>query len=374
MKILYVSTISNTINAFLIPHIKFLVKQGHSVDLACNIVVDIQEELLQLGCKVHIIEFQRKPLTKGNFFSYKKIKKLVIKENYELIHTHTPVASFLTRLACRNIKNVKIIYTAHGFHFFKGSEIKNWLLYYPIEKIAEKWTDGLITINQEDFESANKFNLRSEKSIYKIHGVGIDLEKFSPISKKEKKDLRLTYGYSEGDFILFYAAELNHNKNHNLLFKAVSDLKNRGIEVLLVLAGDGILFKEHNRKVFQYGITENVKFLGYRSDISNLVRLSDLVVASSKREGLPVNIMEAMATGLPLVVTDCRGHRDLISHGENGYILNKGNVKGFADSIEKLYHSAELRKTFGEKSTDIVKLYSIQNVIEELREVYSIYQ
>lgn len=373
MKILFVSTISNTINAFLIPHIKYLFEQGHKVDLACNIDVDIENELLQLGSKVHIIDFQRKPLTSGNLTSYKRIKNLVIEEGYELIHTHTPIASFMTRLACRNLKNVKIIYTAHGFHFFKGAKMKNWLLYYPIEKIAEKWTDALITINQEDYESANKFNLRSKKSIYKIHGVGIDLEKFSPIPNKLKQDLRLDYGFTNEDFILFYAAELNPNKNHELLLKAVSLLKQRGINVKLVLAGNGILLSEYRKRVSQYGIIENVKFLGYRSDVPNLVRLSDLGVASSKREGLPVNVMEVMATGLPLVVTDCRGHRELVLHGENGYVLNVKNVKGFADSIEILYHSPELRKQFGQKSIEMVELYSVQNVIEELSEVYSIF-
>lgn len=190
MKILFVSTISNTINAFLIPHIQLLLKQGHKVDIACNVEQEISPLLINLGCKVHEIAFQRSPLNRDNFMAYQKIKRLVLSEEYELIHTHTPVASFLTRLACKDISKIKILYTAHGFHFYKGAPIINWLVYYPLEKLAARWTDGLITMNEEDFNIAKKLQLRNRTKVYKVNGVGINFENFQPVTLEEKRELR----------------------------------------------------------------------------------------------------------------------------------------------------------------------------------------
>ncbi|MCK4257777.1 MAG: glycosyltransferase family 4 protein [Halanaerobiales bacterium] len=373
MKILYVTTVSNTINAFLIPHIKFLIEQGHEVDVACNIVREINSELLSLECKVHNIEFQRSPLKKENYVAYKKIQRLVLSEEYNLVHTHTPIASFLSRFACRNISNLKILYTAHGFHFFKGATLKNWIIYYFMEKMAAKWTDGLITINKEDYDSANKMKLRKSNSVFKVHGVGIDLYKFSPQTIKAKNELRKKYGYSNENFILFYAAELNQNKNQNMLIKVVNSLRNSGIPVKLLLAGNGILAKQYKEQVIKLDLVKNVEFLGFRKDIESLLKISDVAVASSKREGLPVNVMEAMATGLPLVVTDCRGNRDLVSVDENGYVVGIDDIGGFTKAIEKLYSSEKLRQKLGRKNTEIVKKYMIDNVIKEMEEVYSNY-
>ncbi|MGE8078372.1 glycosyltransferase family 4 protein [Peribacillus loiseleuriae] len=373
MKILFVTTVISTINAFLIPHIKLLVEQGNKVDIACNVNKEVNKELMDLGCEIHNIRFERSPLNKANYLGYKKLKKLVLSKEYDLVHTHTPVASLLTRLACKNIKNVKVLYTAHGFHFFKGAALQNWLIYYPIEKIAEKWTDGLITINQEDYNSANKLNLRKRNSVYKVHGIGIDLDKFSPPSIEKKNKLRKEYGYNNDEFILFYAAELNRNKNQNLLIEVVNVLNKRGINVKLLLAGEGILLEKYKMQVSNLGLNENIQFLGHRKDISNLIKISDVAVASSKREGLPVNVMEAMATGLPLVVTDCRGHRDLVGNGENGYVVGTTDVNGFADSIEKLYQSRDLRIEFGETNIQKIGAYSLENVLEELKDVYVIY-
>lgn len=175
MKILYVSTLSNTINAFMIPHIKLLIEQGHHVDVACNIDRDISPSLTDSGCEVFDIKFQRSPISKHNYVAYKKLKKLIQEKGYEIVHTHTPVASICVRLACRNMKNVRVMYTAHGFHFFRGGPIKNWLLYYPIEYWLSRYTDVLITINKEDYNRAKRvFKAKSTKY---IPGVGLDTKK-----------------------------------------------------------------------------------------------------------------------------------------------------------------------------------------------------
>ncbi len=373
MKILFVTTISNTINAFLTPHIKMLIEQGHEVDIACNIESEINSELLYFGCRVHCIEFARSPLNKSNYKAYKKIKKLVLSEGYELIHTHTPVASFLTRLACRNIPDVLILYTAHGFHFYKGAPIKNWIVYYTLEKLAARWTDGLLTMNEEDYKAAKKLRLRKANAVYKVNGVGVDLQKFIPQTPEKKKELRKEYGFKVDDFILIYAAELNYNKHQDLLIQAINVVRNRIPRIKLLLAGRGSYSNQYQQLVKKLNLEENIHFLGYRNDIANLLHIADLAVSSSRREGLPVNVMEAMATGLPLVVTACRGNRDLVEDGVNGYMVGIDDVLGFAKAVEKLYVLEEIRKRFGEKSQNLIKQYSLDQVLEEMKEIYDVY-
>ncbi|MFE1242848.1 glycosyltransferase family 4 protein [Fictibacillus sp. NPDC058756] len=370
MKVLYVTTISGTINAFLVPHIKMLLKQGHNVDIACNITSPINEQLLEHGCRVYNIEFQRSPLTRKNYIAYKKLKNLIQEGDYDLVHTHTPVASFITRLVCKDISNIKVFYTAHGFHFLKGAPVKNWLLYYPMEKVAAKWTDGLITINEEDYQVAKKWNLIA---LYKTHGVGVNLTKFTPQNKEIKNKLREEYQFQKDDFILIYAANLNENKHQTLLINTIKILKNDVPNLKLLLAGDGPLRETYKKQIKEEQLEENIILLGIRKDIPKLLQISDVAVASSKREGLPVNLMEAMATGLPLVATERRGHNDLITHGENGFLIGVNNIDGFSKAIRKLYESKELRWKFGRNNIRFVQKYKLDNVLAELNDIYSNY-
>jgi glycosyltransferase EpsD len=369
MKILYVTTISNTVNAFLIPHIELLIKQGHKVDVAFNIVRKVDPKLIKMGCTVYNIEFQRSPISSKNYTAYKKLKRIIKNGKYDIIHTHSPVASACVRIACKNMKNVKVIYTAHGFHFYKGAPLKNWILYYPIEKWLSRYTDCLITINKEDYNTAINKNFKASE-IKMVHGVGIDLNKFQIQTEKKKIQMRRKYGYKDKDFILFYAAELNYNKHQDLLINVISVLKDRIPNIKLLLAGNGTLENQYKKQVKQLDVSENVEFLGHRNDVPNLLMLSDIVVASSRREGLPVNVMEAMATGLPLVVMDVRGHHDLVHDGENGYVVGLNDIEGFSDSIEKLYKDDEVRNKFGIKGLELVQTYSLENVLKEMKEIY----
>lgn len=367
MKILFVTTISPTIG-FLIPHIKWLTEQGNQVDVAFNITREVDNELLVLGCKIYNIQFQRKPLKKQNYYAYKNIKKLIKEGNYDLVHTHTPVASSLTRLACRNVPGIKVLYTAHGFHFYKGAPVKNWMLYYTAEKWLSRYTDCIITMNEEDYEKvAKSFNC---KCIKFVNGVGIDLNKFMPQSSERKHMLRKEYGYNENDFILISVGELNYNKHQDLLIDVIDLLKNKIPSIKLLIAGTGDILSQYQKRVNKLGIQKNVELLGFRNDIANLALLSDVAVSASRREGLPVNVMEAMATGLPLVVTDCRGNRDLVSDQENGYVVGIDDVKGFAEAIEILHNSAEIRENFGRRCLEIVNSYSLDKVMAEMKQIY----
>ena len=370
MKILFVTTISNTVNAFLIPHIRMLINQGHQVDVAFNVQQEINQELLDKGCRVYNINFQRSPLNTGNYSAYKDLKKIIKNEKYDLIHTHTPVASVISRLACKNIKDIKVLYTAHGFHFHKDAPLQNWLIYYPIEKWLSRYTDCLITINEEDYKTAINKKFKA-KEIKMVHGVGVDLSKFESQTIEKKNLIRKEYGYKEDDFILFYAAELNANKHQDLLINVLNNLKDKMPNIKLLLAGTGSLESQYKEQVNKLDLNKNVEFLGFRSDIKNLLMLSDVAVASSRREGLPVNVMEAMATGLPLVVTDVRGHRDLVKNDVNGYLVATDDVQGFVNAVEKIYKDKNLAKEFGKKGLDLVQKYSLENVMEEMKEIYT---
>ncbi|WP_052353733.1 glycosyltransferase family 4 protein [Neobacillus jeddahensis] len=370
MKILYVATISNTVNAFLIPHIKFLIEQGNEVGIACNPVQELNKELLHLECKVHPVSFQRSPFHKENIQAYREIKKIMKSEGYQLVHVHTPVASLITRAACRNIQGVKILYTAHGFHFFKGAPIFNWLIFYSLERLAAKWTDILITMNEEDYHSAKKFNLRRKGPIYIVHGVGLNLHRFKPHSFEEKMRLRKEYEVSSQDFIITYVGELSYRKHQDLLIKAVHQLNEKIKNIKLFLVGDGDQVNAYKKLVQELGLENHVEFLGFRRDIDNIMTISDLAISTSRQEGLPVNIMEAMATGLPVVVTGCRGNSDLVTNGVNGFVVGVEDADACANAIEILYNSKELREEFGKQNLEQIKRYSLENVIKEIKEIY----
>jgi glycosyltransferase EpsD len=369
MKILYVTTISNTVNAFLIPHIKRLIDEGNQVDVAFKIEHQVDPDIVNKGCKIHQIPFSRNPLSTENFRAFKSLKKIITKEKYDLVHTHTPVASVITRLACKRIDYIRIVYTAHGFHFYKGTTLSRWMLYYSVEKYLSKYTDVLITMNQEDFEIASKNGFKSKKVLL-VNGVGIDLEKFKPQLQSKKIALRQQYGYDAKDFVLICVGELSHRKHQDLLIEVAAELKDKIQNIKILIVGSGSLEAHYKKQSKALDLQNQVKFLGYRKDIDKLMNLSDVAVSTSRHEGLPVNVMEAMATGLPLVVTDCRGNRDLVHHRENGFVVEMDDAVGFASFIQKLYQSKELRNAFGKKSIQRIKSYSIKEVLKVMENIY----
>lgn len=369
LKILYVATLSNTINAFLIPHIKMLVDEGHEVDIACNIDQKIDTKLKSIVGNIFKVNFNRSPFKLDNIKAYKEIIEIINQEKYEIIHTHTPTASAIVRLACRNLSNTKVIYTAHGFHFYKGAPLKNWIIYYPIEKWLSKYTDCLLTINNEDYNIAIEKKFKA-KSIEKINGVGVDLSKFYPVSENEKFQLRKKHNFNENDFILIYPAELNKNKNQLLLIEVIDIIKDKIPNIKLILAGTGELFNYYRKMVLKKRLEKYIVFTGYRTDIDELLKLSDISVASSIREGLPVNILEAMACGLPVVATRNRGHNELVINRVNGFLVNINNKNEFVNSIYQLFLNKNIRVKMGKKSLSLVKKYSINTIVDEIYKVY----
>ncbi|AMM94004.1 glycosyl transferase [Peribacillus simplex] len=364
-KVLFSAAVDSHILNFHLPYLKWFKEQGYEVHVASN----GDSEMPYVDVKYNI-PFERSPFKFANFKAYKELKKIIEKNKYKLIHCHTPMGGALTRLAAIKARKLdtKVLYTAHGFHFYKGAPIVNWLLYYPVEKWLSKYTDCLITINKEDYQKV--INNFKAKSIKLVNGVGIDLNKFLPQTIEMKNELRKKYNFNETDFIVLFAGELSYRKHQDLLIDAFYLVNKKIPNVKLLLAGDGNLYQQYRDQVSRLELQETVQFLGYRNDIDKLLTISDLSVSSSRQEGLPINVIEAMATGLPLVVKDCRGHRDLVINGENGFVIKGDNEEGFSGLIERLYGSKELRSKFSDKNIEMVRKYSIENVMKEMESIY----
>lgn len=358
MKILYVTTISNTVNAFLIPHIKMLIDEGHQVDVAFNIEQEVKPEIYEMRCKIHQLPLQRSPLKKDNFRAYKMLKKIIISEGYDLVHTHTPIASAIVRLVCRNLNNVRVFYTAHGFHFYKGAPLINWLVYYPVEKWLARYTDTLITINKEDYERA-KSKFKAKKTVY-IPGVGIDLEKFDTV-EIDRALKRSQLGLPKDAFVVLSVGELNKNKNHEVVIRAIAKIDNPDIHY--IVCGEGPLKGYLIDLSEDLGIKNRVHLLGFRKDITEICKVSDLFTFPSYREGLSVALMEAMANGLPVVCSNIRGNSDLIEDGKGGYLVEPADVEGFAKYINDLIVKKYLLKEIPQYNRNKIKIFSNENAI-----------
>ncbi|MGO4543333.1 glycosyltransferase family 4 protein [Paenibacillus sp. 2TAB23] len=365
-KILFCATVDYHFKAFHLPVMEWFKQQGWEVHIAAK--GDME---LPFADRKFNLPIERSPIHSNNMTAYRELKAIINEQQYKIIHCHTPTGGVLARLAAQEArkKGTKVIYTAHGFHFCKGGSLLNWILYYPIEKYFARLTDCLITINNEDYQLAVSKRFKA-KQIAHVHGVGVNTSNYKPLSKIDKWRLRQELDYRTDDFLMFYAAEFNKNKNHQLLIHAMAAIKEEVPHARLLLAGKGTLLEESKQLAEQLGVGMMVHFLGYRTDIDRLLPMCDVAVASSLREGLPVNIMEAMACGLPIVATTNRGHSELVTEGENGYLVKENQMKVFANKLVELSRSKSLREELGEKSGVMVKKYSLAQVALELNDIY----
>lgn len=365
-KVLFCATVDIHFKAFHLPYLKWFKEQGWEVHVAA--AGDI--ELPYVDQKYNI-PIQRSPFRKENMVAFRRLKSIIEKNKYDIIHCHTPMGGVLTRLAAKRARKsgTKVLYTAHGFHFCKGAPYINWLLYYPIERGLSRLTDCLITINQEDYNLALNHGFKAN-AIKHVHGVGVNTDIFKPSTESEKESLRLEHGYQPSQVIMFYAAEFNKNKNQKLLIESIGQIKDEISNIKLLLAGDGPLLKECKELALKLEVNGLIDFLGYRYDIEELLKLSDIAVASSLREGLPVNIMEAMASGLPVIANDNRGHRELIVNNKNGWII-KNNADDFSKKIKLLTRNIDLRTKLGIEGRNVIlKRFSISRVLQEQSTIY----
>lgn len=352
------------IKHFLVPYLKMYKDQGYEVHVATN-----GNSKFEYCDKKIVIPFKRNPYDKTNYRAYKELKKIIDLENYSVINTHTPIAGVATRLAARKVrkKGTKVIYTAHGFHFFKGSPIFSWLFYYPVEKFLANITDKLVVINKEDYEIAKrKFNTK----VYLIPGIGLNTTKFDKkITTIEKNVLRKSLGIKKNDFVMTYVAELSKRKNQEWLIKTIAPYLVKNQDVKLLLVGNDSLNYKLQSMVNDLKLSNKIKFLGYREDISELLQISNVSVSTSTQEGLPLNVLESMYIGLPIILTNCRGNRDLIKHKYNGYLVNQNDKKTFIKYIIKIKKNIN-KEDFKKNNLKDINKYLIENVLDLLKEIY----
>lgn len=371
MKMLYILNTTNKVNNFSYSSMLAAQELGIEFHIAGNWTGytnsdDKKADEKKYGITIHQIDFIRNPYNPKNFKAYYQVVKLIKKEQFDMIHCNTPIGGIIGRLAGKKCKVKKIIYQAHGFHFYKGSPKKNWLIYYPIERWLAHYTDILITINSEDYElSKTKFKLHNGGKVYYIPGVGIDLTQYE-LPDNVRKIKRTELGLKETDIALISAGELNENKNNKIIIQALSELKNNNIHY--IICGVGPKYSELKKIVSDNNLDDFVHFLGYRNDIKELYKACDIFVMPSFREGLSRSIMEAMASGLPCVVSKIRGNVDLI---HNSKLLCKPNsVNDFVQAITELISSKETRTKIVETNHNTLGKYSIKEVISYTISIY----
>ena len=348
-KVLFTATVDSHILQFHIPYLKMFKDNGYEVHVATNGTDKIPY------CDVkHTVSFERDPIKFNNIKAIKQLKKIINENNFEIIHCHTPMGSVVTRIAAKKARNkgTRVIYTAHGFHFFKGAPLANWLIFYPIEKYLSKYTDCLITINQEDYELAKR-KFKKCRQIELVHGVGVDESKFNfEMSDKEKHELRESLGLTDEDFVLIQVGEMNKNKNQIMAIEVMRDLVKEDTSIHLLLVGTGVLEEFYKEKIKEYNLQKNIHMLGYRRDIPKLLKISDVLLSLSHREGLPVNVIEGMICGLPIIATDCRGNRDLVEKcigikdktNLKKIIIEKSNINTQKKYNIKMFTSTKIQK------------------------------
>lgn len=342
-----------------------LVEAGHIVDMACAIQMPIPERLINLGCHVHEISFTRKPLSRGNIKAIQGLRDLIICGKYDIVHTHTPNASVCVRWVCRKTKSVKVIYTAHGFHFYIGAPILNWLVYYPIERFLARYTDVLITVNKEDYRCARKFKARK---VEYIPGVGVNTEKFAN-TVIDRAAKRSEIGIPDEAVVLMSVGELNKNKNHQVIIRALAELKNEKIHYVIV--GSGILHNSLISLSKKLRVDDKLHFLGFRQDVHEIYKAADIYCHPSLREGLPVALIEATAAGLPCVVSLIRGNSDIVEKVESAYPTQVADISGFAWNISAIIQQNNAYMYSNKYDISKVKLFDIKCVLSRYMDIYN---
>jgi len=368
--ILIVATIPDTLTAFLLPFVKHFRSAGWRVDGMANNISDCpqcQQEFDQIWD----VEWSRNPLDPKNFFvSVPKVQEIVAQGDYDIVHVHTPVAAFVTRYALKSSQAkglLQVFYTAHGFHFHpQGNPLKN-LVFIALEKLAGKWTDCLITINKEDTIAAKKHRLLPSESIQFTPGIGLDISHYSRATDEEVTVIKNELQLASTDTLLLCVAEFIPRKRHSDILNALKNLNRPDIH--LALAGRGDIFEEIQDLVKQLNLQNQVHFLGFRSDIPQLISASDGVMLNSAQEGLPRSIMEALAIGTPVIGSDIRGIQDLLED-ECGLLVELGDIEGLAKAIAWVADNPDLAKNIAENGQRKIAEYDVQSVIQIYSDLY----
>ena len=370
-KMLYILNVAKRVNNFSFASIKAAKELGIEYSIAGNWSYETDEDRAEdekkYGIKIYQIDFYRFPAHPGNIKALNQLNKIIKKEKFDLIHCNTPIGGLAGRVLGKK-EGTRVIYQAHGFHFYDGAPMVNWLLYYPFERIMAHRTDALITINHEDYERGNHFHLRGNGKVFFVPGVGINLDEYKMYSEKTncvRKELNIP----ENHFAISVIGELNKNKNVAVLIKALARLKDKRVH--MIICGSGKEEVELKRIVSDKKVIDQVHFVGFRTDIKQILLESDLFAMASFREGLSRSIMEAMAMGKPCVVSSIRGNNDLIINECGGYLCKPNDIGEYAKAINQLIDNPIICKKMGDFNINRIKNYSVIKVVSDLRDIYN---
>lgn len=378
-RVLMLASVASMIDQFNMPNIALLQKLGYEVDVACNFiegntcsdarVAELKQKLQDMHVRCYQIDFARNIKHMGqNMRALRQVEGLMKQNGYAFCHCHSPIGGVVARIAGHRTKT-KVIYTAHGFHFYQGAPVMNWLVYYPVEKMLSRWTDVLITINHEDYKLAKK-KFKMKKLTY-VPGIGIDTQR-EGLSQKEKEEKRKELGIPQDAFLITNAAEFTPNKNQKTVIEAIEQLHNPNI--YFVMCGIGQKKAELEQYVKEHGLEEHIRFVGFRNDLHEILQTSDCFVLSSFREGLSVALMEAMAEGLPVVCSRIRGNVDLIKDGEGGILISPQKRDEYINAFKKLYNMKN--ESFGqflhmgEINRKMIYIFGRKNVENHMKAIY----
>ena len=350
---------------FLIPHVRNLAEHGFEIEIACSEVGgrlnEVREKLSDVVKAVHEVRLVRSPFSPVNLKGLQDLKRVIDKGQYDLIWTNEPVMGVMTRLAARHARKrgTKVIYMVHGFHFYKGAPLVNWLLFYPIEKWAGHFCDSVVTVNREDYARAQRMGL---PDVRYIHGIGINTERLS--RGQNFSDIRSELGLRQDDFLVLSVGELNENKNQKTILRAIASLKDPAVHYLLCGKGDQL--EKLQRLAQTLGISSRVHFLGYRNDVVDICRQADVFVMPSHREGLPVASLEAMYCGLPVIASNIRGLTDVVEDGKSGYLCAPDDDRAFAEAIVRVKDNTALRRAMSTHNRKTVVPFCIGSTVKEV--------
>ena len=365
---LIIATVGGFLSQFEMNNVKLLQELGYEVHYAANFDSNIYqvdyEKFQENHVIIHPLSIVKNPLKlKQHYQVYRELKKLIEELEINLVHCHTPVGGMLGRTVAHFEKqDVYTIYTAHGFHFHKGSSWKNWI-YYPVERLAGRWTDCLITINQEDYERANGFKLKKGGYAAKIPGVGLDTDRFKPVVKNETRN---------SGFRVVTIGELNRNKNLEVAIRAIKKVNQP--EIVYDIYGRGRSVDYIQNIIKECELTEQVRYMGYCNKPEEILQGADLFLFPSIREGLGMAALEALACGVPVIALDNRGTREYMVDGKNGYLCRENSIDAFAENLQNaflLYKRGEYRTVFPVdvvSSVDKFRLCETEKVMKDIYE------
>ncbi len=372
-KLLVITAIPNSLRAFLLPFAEHFRARGWRVDaMARGVSTDI--ECLQAFDRLWDVDICRNPLDPRNLLiTPSQIRDIVVREKYDIVHVHMAVAAFVTRYALKDVRKQggpKIIYTAHGFNFYRGGPPLPNAIFLTLEKLAGQWTDYLVVMNQEDEEAAKHHHILPSEGVRYMPGIGLDISHYGRhgVTDADVLRVRQEMGLTADTPLFLSIAEFIPRKRHGDMLKAFARVAKP--KACLAFAGEGPLMAGMQKLASQLGIQDRVRFLGFRRDIPTLIQAAIATILVSEHEGLPRSILESLSIGVPAIGTDIRGIRDLLQDG-CGLLVKSADPAGLAKAMNWILDHPQETQRMGERGQKAIAAYSLQHIVQLHESLYA---